>query len=134
MSTPPPSPDGQAKVVSIADVLAAPSEGRHGNCTKAVLHQSPASEASLFTVLPGQRLAAHSHTRSWDLFLALSGEGEIRFQGPYGEGVAPMSPNGFCAMPPGHAHEVCNRRQDAPFSFLLIHAPWAGYDFIKTGS
>jgi hypothetical protein len=53
----------RSKVISIPDVLAVPRRDVHGTCTKAVLHQIPASEASLFSVNPGEKLAAHMHTR-----------------------------------------------------------------------
>jgi hypothetical protein len=99
-------------LVSVEDVLAAVGSNAHGNCSKAVLHQVPESETSLFSVNPGQKLAPHIHTKTWDLFLVVSGKGEIRY--------------------PGYEHEVCNLSDTEPFSFLLIHAPWTGYDFVKT--
>ncbi len=58
----------QANVISVSDVLAAAHRDVHGTCSKAVLHQVPESETSLFSVNPGQTLAAHRHTRTWDLF------------------------------------------------------------------
>lgn len=119
-------------LVSVNDVLASVGVNAHGNCSKAVLHQVPESETSLFSVNPGEKLAPHIHTKTWDLFLAVSGKGEIRWKGKEGEGVVPMPTRAFCAMPPGYEHEVCNLSDTEPFSFVLIHAPWTGYDFIKT--
>jgi mannose-6-phosphate isomerase-like protein (cupin superfamily) len=122
----------RAKIVSISDVLAEAGSDVHGNCSKAVLHQVPESETSLFSVTPGEKLAPHLHTRTWDLFLVVSGSGEIRYRGKDGTGTIPMPMRAFCAMPPGYEHEVCNLSATEPFSFLLIHAPWQGYDFVQT--
>ncbi len=120
-----------AKVVSVSDVLAAARRDVHGTCSKAVLHQVPESETSLFSVNPGQTLAAHRHTRTWDLFFVVSGRGEIRYRGPDGAGTVAMPERAFCAMPPGCDHEVRNLSATEPFSFLLIHAPWQGYDHVR---
>jgi mannose-6-phosphate isomerase-like protein (cupin superfamily) len=123
----------RTEVVSIADVLAKAASRVHGNCSKAVLHQVPESETSLFRVNPGEKLAPHLHTRTWDLFFVVSGSGEIRYKGNDGaENTVSMPARAFCAMPPGYAHEVCNLSATEPFSFLLIHALWQGYDFIRT--
>ncbi len=119
-------------LVSVKDVLLAVGNNAHGNCSKAVLHQVPESETSLFSVHPGEKLARHIHTKTWDLFFVVSGKGEILYKAPDGEGVVPMPAHAFCAMPPQYEHEVCNLSDTEPFSFLLIHAPWAGYDFVKT--
>jgi mannose-6-phosphate isomerase-like protein (cupin superfamily) len=122
----------RGKIVSISDVLAEAGSDVHGNCSKAVLHQVPESETSLFSVNPGEKLAPHLHTRTWDLFLVVSGSGEIRYRGKDGTGTIPMPMRAFCAMPPGYEHEVWNLSATEPFSFLLIHAPWQGYDFVQT--
>lgn len=122
----------RAKIVSISDVLAEAGSDVHGNCSKAVLHQVPESETSLFSVNPGEKLAPHLHTRTWDLFLVVSGSGEIRYRGKDGTSTIPMPMRAFCAMPPGYEHEVWNLSATEPFSFLLIHAPWQGYDFVQT--
>lgn len=119
-------------LVSVKDVLASAGNNAHGNCSKAVLHQVPESETSLFSVHPGEKLARHIHTKTWDLFMVISGNGEIRYKGEEGEGVVAMPTRAFCAMPPNYEHEVCNLSETEPFSFLLIHAPWTGYDFVKT--
>ena len=95
------------KVISIPDVLAVARRDVHGTCSKAVLHQIPASEASVFSVNPGEKLAAHIHTRIWDLFLVISGQGEIRYRGDDGAGTVSMPARAFCAIPPGCEHEVC---------------------------
>jgi mannose-6-phosphate isomerase-like protein (cupin superfamily) len=122
----------RTEVVSVTDVLAQAGRNAHGNCSKAVLHQVPESETSLFSVHPGEKLAPHVHTRTWDLFFVVSGHGEIRYSGKDGAGTVPMPAHAFCAMPPGCQHEVCNLSTTEPFRFLLIHAPWEGYDFVRT--
>ena len=121
----------RSKVISIPDVLAVARRDVHGTCSKAVLHQIPASEASLFSVNPGEKLATHVHTRIWDLFFVISGQGEIRYRGDDGAGTVSMPARAFCAIPPGCEHEVCNLSTTEPFSFLLIHAPWEGYDHVR---
>jgi mannose-6-phosphate isomerase-like protein (cupin superfamily) len=121
----------QAKVISVSDVLAAARSDVHGTCSKAVLHQVPESETSLFSVNPGEKLAPHLHTRTWDLFFVVSGSGEIRYKGKDGAASVAMPERAFCAMPPGYEHEVCNLSVTEPFSFLLIHAPWQGYDHVR---
>jgi mannose-6-phosphate isomerase-like protein (cupin superfamily) len=98
----------QSKVISIPDVLAVARRDVHGTCSKAVLHQIPASEASLFSVNPGEKLAAHMHTRIWDLFFVVCGQGEIRYRGDDGARTVSMSARAFCAIPPGCEHEVRN--------------------------
>lgn len=124
----------RTEVVSVSDVLAKAGSNVYGNCSKAVLHQVPESETSLFSVNPGEKLAPHLHTRTWDLFFVVSGSGEIRYKGKDdgAKNTVSMPTRAFCATPPGYAHEVCNSSTTEPFSFLLIHAPWQGYDFIRT--
>ena len=122
----------ESSVVSVLDVTHSVGAAAHGNCSKAVFHQVPESETSLFSVHPGQRLAPHVHTKTWDLFFVVSGTGEIRYKSENGQGVVPVPLRAFCAMPPGREHEVCNLSETDPFQFLLIHAPWTGYDFVKT--
>ena len=124
----------RTEVVSVSDVLAEAGSNVHGNCSKAVLHQVPESETSLFSVNPGEKLAPHLHTRAWDLFFVFSGSGEIRYKDKDdgAKNTVSMPTRAFCAMPPGYAHEVCNLSTTEPFSFLLIHAPWQGYDFVRT--
>jgi mannose-6-phosphate isomerase-like protein (cupin superfamily) len=121
------SPD----IVVVPDVLAEAGSSTHGHCSKAVLHQVPEAETSLFTVNPGQCLAMHLHTRTWDLFFVVSGQGEIRCGGNAGDVTIPMPARAFCAIPPGREHEVRNLSATDPFSFLMIHTPWQGYDHIR---
>ena len=123
---------GQDEVVSVIDVLAKAGSSVHETCSKAVLHQVPESETSLFRVNPGEKLAPHLHTRTWDLFFVVSGSGEFRYRGKDGTNTVSMPARAFCAMPPGCEHEVCNLSATEPFSFLLIHAPWQGYDHVRT--
>lgn len=119
-------------VVAIADVLAATGTAAHGNCAKAVLHQIPDAETSCFSVLPGQTLVAHVHPRTWDLFFGIAGTGEIVYRHAGEQKAIALGPRGFCAMPPGHHHEVRNLSATEAFSFLLIHAPWEGYQFVRS--
>jgi mannose-6-phosphate isomerase-like protein (cupin superfamily) len=119
-------------LVAVLDVLAETGSNRHGHWTKAVLHQVPEAETSLFTVDAGHKLDMHLHTRTWDLFFVVSGLGEIRYRGKNGSDAVPMPVRAFCAIPPGCEHEVRNLSTTEPFSFLVIHTPWQGYDHIRT--
>jgi mannose-6-phosphate isomerase-like protein (cupin superfamily) len=121
-----------AVVVSVLDVLAETKREIHGKCSKAVLHQVPEFETSLFCVNPGESLAPHLHTRTWDLFFVVSGAGEIRYKGTNGADTVAMPERAFCAIPPGYEHEVCNLSSTEPFRFLLVHAPWQDYDHVHT--
>ena len=121
-------------VVAVEDVMSQAGAEAHGNCVKAVLHRVPSAETSLFSVNPGEVLAAHLHPETWDLFFGIAGEGRITYQDERRRGVAPLKPRSFCAIPPGYQHEVCNLSPSEPLSFLLIHAPWDGYQFVRTGA
>jgi mannose-6-phosphate isomerase-like protein (cupin superfamily) len=90
----------RTEVVSVSDVLAKAGSNVHGNCSKAVLHQVPESETSLFSVNPGEKLAPHLHTRTWDLFFVVSGSGEIQYKGKDGAITIPMLTRAFCAVSP----------------------------------
>ena len=120
-------------VIVVSDVLAESRSNTHGTCSKAVLHQVPEAETSLFSVSAGRRLAMHLHMRTWDLFFVVSGRGEIRCRGESGTITIPMPVRAFCAIPPGFEHQVCNLSATEPFCFLMIHAPWRGYDHIRKG-
>ena len=99
----------------------------HAACTKAVLHTTPASESSVFHVAPGGEVRPHLHSSSWDLFMGMGGEGEITFVEEASPRTVSMASGSFCAIPPQTVHAVRNVGQTA-FSFLLIHAPYEGYD------
>jgi mannose-6-phosphate isomerase-like protein (cupin superfamily) len=76
----------RANVISVFDVLVEQRSKVHDTCSKAVLHQVPESETSLFSVNPGEKLAPHRHTRTWDLFFVVSGSGAIHYRGENGDG------------------------------------------------
>src|SRR5882672_8497121 len=122
----------KSDVVVLSDVLAETGSNTHGRCSKAILHQVAEAETSLFSIGPGQQLDMHLHTRTWDLFFVVSGLGEIRYRGKTGADTIPMPVRAFCAIPPGYEHEVRNLSATEPFSFLMIHTPWRGYDHIRT--
>jgi mannose-6-phosphate isomerase-like protein (cupin superfamily) len=108
----------RTQVVSVNDVLSEARSDVHGTCSKAVLHQVPESETSLFSVNPGQKLAPHLHTRTWDLFFVVSGSGEIRYRGKNGAATVPMPVRAFCAMPPGYEHEVLQFERNRAVQFF----------------
>lgn len=117
-------------VFSIADVRKPNGDDKHTLATKAVIHQVPDAETSLFKVKPGGAVKAHSHTDVWDLFIGVAGTGTISYVVKDEQKVTPMNEWSFCAMPPNVVHEVRNTSDTDDLMFLLIHAPWDGYDFI----
>lgn len=118
-------------VVARPDILGSSGEARHAATTKAVLHQVPEAETALFRLRPGGRIKSHSHSAVWDLFLGIEGEVTISWTDGTQE-VASMvlARNGFVAIPPEWSHEVANHSSTREAAFVLIHAPWQGYDHL----
>jgi mannose-6-phosphate isomerase-like protein (cupin superfamily) len=120
----------QYPVVAYADVAAVPGESKHQLSSKAILHQVPDAETSLFRVKPGGRIKSHYHQKVWDLFIGITGVGEIVYIENGRECRTPFTVNSFCAMPPNVTHEVRNLGSDTDLEFILVHAPWEGYDHV----
>lgn len=119
-------------VTFIKNVLTVAGTAVHDGCTKAVLHQDPASEASLFRVEPGGYISDHEHPDSWDLFIGVEGTGLIEFEDVNGSGSADVGVGSYAAVPPGVVHRVSGKGTST-FVFILLHAPWETYQLIKTG-
>lgn len=100
--------------------------------TKAILHEAAKARTDLFRLPPGDRLANHYHSKIWDLFVPVSGFGQIAHERSGDIGRTDLKPGVFCAMPPGVRHEVRNLSDQHDFVYLLIHAPGDGYDHIPT--
>ena len=120
----------QLPVTIIEDVTKVAGEARHAGCTKAVLHEHDAAQTALFRLSPGGVIQTHLHSRVFDLFVGVSGCLDITYEGQQGSGVMHLRPNSFCSMPPGVRHEVRNNSAAEDGVFMLIHAPYEGYDFI----
>lgn len=120
----------QYPVVAVEDVTAVPGESKHQLSSKAILHQVPDAETSLFRVKPGGRIKSHYHQKVWDLFICVSGVGEIAYVEGGKETTTPFRTHSFCAMPPNVTHEVRNLGSEDDLEFILVHAPWEGYDHV----
>lgn len=122
---------GQQAVVTVGDVKAFPGEQRHNGCSKGIMHAGEEAEVSVFVVKPGGGVPVHLHSRSHDLFIGISGEVEILYEGQQGSGKVALGARAFCSMPPGVRHEVRNANATQEAVFIMIHAPQAGYDFVR---
>lgn len=125
--------DGKPRHVVVAreDILGSTGESRHSATTKAVLHQVAEAETALFRLRPGGRIKSHSHSAVWDLFLGIDGEVTISWtDGTQEVSSMVLARNGFVAVPPGWSHEVVNHSTAREAAFVLIHAPWEGYDHL----
>lgn len=121
------------KTIYIKDVLGAQLIARHGNCAKAVLYQSDLIELSVFSVNPGASLKGHKHTKTWDMFFGLTGHINIEARDALGHiKLGDIVPRALFVIPPGCVHYVKNLLITESSSFLLLHVPWEGYDFITS--
>lgn len=120
----------QLPVTIVADMTSTAGEARHSGTTKAVLSEHGAEQSAVFCLSPGGVIETHLHSRVFDLFVGLKGRVDITYEGQQGSGVVHLKPNAFCSMPPGVRHEVRNLSATEDAMFLLVHAPWDGYDFI----
>ena len=120
------------KVVSVANIRGASGNSAHQLTSKAVLHQVPDAETALFRVKPGGRIKSHLHQKVWDLFFGVAGDGVIAYTEDGVEHLAPLKAGAFCAMPPMVVHEVRNLSETEDVLFVLVHAPWQGYDHVPT--
>ena len=120
----------QLPVTVVEDMTAVAGEGRHNLCTKAVLSEQGPEQSAVFRLKPGGVIPSHLHSRVHDLFVGVAGRTEITYEGQHGSGVVMLKPGSFCDMPPGVRHEVRNASSTEDAVFLLVHAPWEGYDNI----
>ena len=123
----------QLPVTIIEDMTKTAGETRHRGCTKAVLSEHGPQQTAVFRLSPGAVIETHLHSRVFDLFVGLKGSLDIIYEGQQGSGLVSLKPNAFCSMPPGVRHEVRNNSATEEAMFLLVHAPWEGYDFIPVG-
>jgi len=120
----------QLPVTNVEDMTKVAGEARHSGTTKAVLSEHGEEQSAVFRLAPGGVIETHLHSRVFDLFVGLKGRVDITYEGQQGSGVFHLKPNAFCGMPPGVRHEVRNNSATEDAMFLLVHAPWEGYDFI----
>ena len=120
----------QLPVTIVEDMTAVAGEARHDLVTKAVLSEQGPEQSAVFRLKPGGVIPSHLHSRVHDLFVGVAGLAEITYEGQHGSGVVALKPGAFCDMPPGVRHEVRNHSATEDAVFLLVHAPWEGYDNI----
>lgn len=118
----------QDRVVGVEDITNVAFTQIRPGCEKRVLQQGPSSQAGVFRVQPGGGVPTHRHSRVHDLFVGIRGEIEIRYDGPCGKGMFLLKPGAFCSIPPGVRHEVSNPSATHEACFVLVHAPYEGFD------
>jgi mannose-6-phosphate isomerase-like protein (cupin superfamily) len=97
-------------------------------CEKGVLQENARAQTGVFRVQPGSGVPAHLHSRVQDLFIGVTGELEIRYEGQLGNGLFVLKAGGFCSVPPGVRHEVFNRSNTDEAFFLLVHASYRAFN------
>ncbi len=120
----------QLPVKIVEDITAVAGEGRAAGVSKAVLSEHGEEQTAVFRLKPGGVIESHLHSRVFDLFFGLAGCADITYEGQQGSGVARLKANVYCGMPPGVRHEVKNNSTTEDAVFILVHAPYEGYDFI----
>jgi len=120
----------QLPVTIVEDMTAVSGDARHDLCTKAVLSEQGPEQSAVFRLKPGGVIPSHLHSRVHDLFVGVAGCADITYEGQQGSGVVKLLANAFCDMPPGVRHEVRNNSATEDAVFLLVHAPWDGYDLV----
>jgi mannose-6-phosphate isomerase-like protein (cupin superfamily) len=118
----------QRPVITVDDITNLAFEERRPGCEKGVLQEDAPAQASVFRVQPGSGVPTHLHSRVYDLFVGVKGEVQIRYEGQHGNGVFVLKAGAFCSVPPGVRHEVSNPSTMDEALFLLVHAPYDGYD------
>lgn len=110
------------------DVASAAFEDLRPGCAKAVLQQDAFSQTAVFRVLPGSGVPEHRHPRTHDLFFGVRGTVNIRYDDGERKAVFVLGPGGFCGVPPGVRHEVRNASRRREALFILVHAPFEGFE------
>jgi len=114
-----------AGFAGVEDATAGPFEEPRRGCGKRVISEDAAAQASMYRLQPGCRVPAHRHTRSDDLFIGVRGEVLVRV-----DGAAPFAlrAGGCCRVSRGVRHEVANTSDVQVAFFVLVHAPYEGFD------
>jgi mannose-6-phosphate isomerase-like protein (cupin superfamily) len=121
-------------VVTIGDLNQLPSAATTERPVKAIAYQADAVEVASFRLRPGAVITSHFHTNVADLFVGLSGRGEVRYEVDGESRLHDLRQHSFCGVPRNVPHEVRNVDDKEDLVFLLVHAPFAGYDHIKTAA
>ncbi len=119
------------KITWIGDLAKLPGTPKSTH-VKAVAYRTDAIEVSVFRLPPGAVISAHRHTDVRDLFVGIAGTGELEYLENNVATCQKLIPHAFLGLPPGVPHEVRNTDSKEDLLFLLVHAPFAGYDHIKT--
>ena len=103
---------------------------RRSGCGKYVISEESAFQLSIYRLEPGAQVPGHSHGRSHDIFVGVKGDVriEIPARGPAGAFV--MGPGGVCTIAPGTPHAVVNANPTRAAFFVLVHAPFDGFDMV----
>ena len=117
-------------VIAVDDVASIAFEKLRPGCEKGLLHQDAPAQTGAFRVQPGSGIPPHRHSRVHDLFIGVKGLLEIRYEGEHGSGLFVLKPGAFCRVPPGVRHEVMNPSKTDEALFVLVHAPYEGFDIL----
>ena len=120
----------QKPVITVEDITKTALEERRPDCRKGVLHQDAPVQTAVYRVQPGSGVPTHLHARVYDLFIGVTGNLEIRYEGGHGNGVFVLKPGGFCRMPPGVRHELSNPSKTEETVFLLVQASQEDFDYV----
>ena len=115
-------------VIAIEDITGIAFEPIRPGCEKAVLQQDAEAQAGVFRIQPRGTIPLHRHSRARDLFIGVKGEVDIRHESGGGTAVFTLKPGAFCSVAPGVRHEVSNASSTEEAVFVLVHAPYEGFD------
>lgn len=118
----------QKPIITVEDITNVAFEELRPGCGKGVLQEDVPSQTGVFRIQPGSGVPTHLHSRVYDHFVGVKGKLEIRYEGQHGNGLFVLKPGAFCSMPPGVRHEISNPSKTEAAFFLLVHAPYEGFD------
>ena len=119
-------------VVTIDDLSRLPEAAKTERPVKAIVYQVGAIEIASFRLRPAAVISAHLHTNVRDLFVGLRGRGTVQYEVDGEVRIHDLREHSFCGVPANIPHEVRNVDDKEDLVFLLVHAPFAGYDHVKT--
>lgn len=116
--------------VGVHDATVGPFEERRPGCAKRVIYQTDDAQASIYRLEPGCGVPPHRHSRADDLFVGLKGEAAIRTDGVKDAATFTLRAGCCCRVGRGVRHEVVNTSPVDVALFVLVHAPYKGFDHL----
>ena len=94
-------------------------------CTR--VYETDRSQAEIYLLRPGQRIPAHFHTGIDDVFLGVSGRGQVRTWDSVGQTTDhPVTAGTVVVVEPGTPHQVSCAGDE--FGYVLTQSPKESYD------